>query len=152
MVSKAPINEPVDIGSTSWSRWFTDVSDTLSPPNWDFSPMPTTFTGMTGLFTSSLTIVRHGKILFFDLLIKPDGAIISTLGTTYFELPALKVNGGSNIAIKAQGYGSLNVFDVQTPLNIGQGYIDLNTLKAYLPTFDTAQMLSVTGWVRIEGL
>lgn len=152
MASRAPITETVDITKSAWSRWFSDISDILTPPNWDSGSRSVTFTGLTGAYTANISFVRHGKILFFDLLIEPTGFIISTLGTTYFELPDLKVNGGSNIAITAQGYGTLNVFDVQTPTDLGQGYIEVNTLKAFTPTFNTDKKLSVTGSVRIQGL
>lgn len=157
MASRSPVNEQVDIKNSWWSRWFSDVSDILTAPNWDSGTRTVIFNGLAGSFSANINFVRHGKILFFDLLIEPTGFIISTLGTTYFELPSLKVNGGSNIAIAALGYGSLNAFDVETTTDLGQGYIkvkdplELET-KAYIPTFNTDKKVSVTGWVRIQGL
>ena len=152
MGSQAPISQEITIQNDGWNRFFSDLSDQTTAPNWDSGIVVTNITGLGGLYISTLNFVRHGKIVFFDLLIEPNGFIISTFGTTFFDLPNLKIKGGSNVLITSQGFGILNAMDIETPLDIGVGYIEKDTLKAFLPTFNTDKKIVVAGWFRTQGL
>ncbi len=173
-LSRAPIINEVDIKLEVWARWFTDISDLTTPPNRDSgifgqsnsAIIPFTFFSnltITGIMLFTNNFVRHGQILFFDVLIKqdpdnPGGTSASTLGTTFFLLPSLLINGGgdSSLAkdlITASGYGFVNGFNVSTPEDFGAGFVEKGNLKAFTPTWAaTGDDISVTGNVRIEGL
>lgn len=162
MVSRAPIIEEISLNSEPWVRWFTDVSAILEPPNRDASTFTPVFTSLTETGTVTITgnFVRKGKILFFDVVVDPEVASTSssTLGTTFFLLPSLLIQAGGNKdnsqdVISANGFGTLNGFNVETPEDFGAGYVENGTLKAFTPTWAaTGDKVSVTGWVRIEGL
>jgi len=157
-VTRAPIIEEISIDSEPWERWLTDVSTTLEAPNRDAGTFTPVFTSLTIVGTVAITgnFVRKGELLFFDVVIDPATGVdssASTLGTTSFELPSLNVEQGSTVKITASGFGTVNGFDVETPLDLGMGYVNISTLTVFTPTWSaTDKKISITGWVRIEGL
>jgi len=157
MVARAPISEEVSISSIPWIRWFTDVSDVLTPPNWDSGEFTPVFSGLSVIDTVAVSgyYVRRGKILMFEVQIVPSGGgeSASTFGTTYFTLPDLLINKNSQKTIDALGYGSMTALDLDAPADLGSGYVLIDTLNAYTPTWSsTPNQITINGWVRIEGL
>jgi len=93
--------------------------------------------------------------LYFDVIIDPEAgsSSASVLGLTSFLLPDLFTKLGADTKISASGYGRLNAFNVETPADLGMGYVEINTLNAFTPTWlSTGDKISITGTVRIEGL
>lgn len=161
-VSRVPLVHPLlegkSIGKDNepWTRWLTNVSNLLSPPNWDSNTFDVVFSGLTEVGNVSKTgnFVRHGELLFFDVVVDPSpgGTSASTFGITSFKLPDLFVELGSETKIVAIAYGTLNAFKVESPGDLGMGYVDINTLNAFPPAWGaTGDKISITGWVRIEG-
>lgn len=165
MITNAPITNPFTLDEKEiitnqvWLRYFTDVADVLSAPNTDAGSFTPVFTGLTESDSTKITksgnFIRKGNLLFFDVTIVASGGATtsSILGTTSFALPGLtQARGGSDI-ITAAGYGTVNAFNVDTPLDFGAGYVNLNTLNAFVPTWTTiGDTISITGTVRIQGL
>jgi len=159
MVSIAPIQNPIDMEDPAWVRHMTDVADLLGAPNWDSGAFTPVFTSLTESdstkITKTGTFVRHGQILYFDVVISTTGGATTTsiFGTTFFLLPSLlQAGGGNRDKITAKGYGMLSVMDIGSPVFRGEGYVDINTLKAFVPVWSTGSKLSITGWVRTQGL
>lgn len=160
-VTRAPVVNEITIENKAWLRWFTNASNTLGPPNRDAAAFTPVFTGLTeaGAVVKTGSFVRDGQVIFFDVLVESAaGTSASSLGTTNFLLPSLLIKLGgtktnSQDIISAQGYGTVTGFNVETPADLGHGYIDINTLKVFTPAWTaTGDKISLTGWVRIQGL
>ena len=71
-MSVSPLNEEITNTSVPWVQWFTETSDTLSPPNRDSGSFTPVFVGLSTTPTISFTgnFVRNGEMLFFQNMTK----------------------------------------------------------------------------------
>lgn len=124
-----PLRAEVSVTHAAWARFFTDTQRILGTL-YDYAGFSPAFTDLTlsgGDFTVSGRYYTDRNLLFFQVLLTPDGSATSssTAGTTYLN----------NLPVTVAAHGPVTVVNYTTKAVIGTSIADAGTSNAYLPTW-----------------